>query len=180
MTALNYQVDHQKRAPEAVAGDFLRERGLLRPDRQQGGLTIAIGSKLFTEQYILVEIFRLLIEGHTGLDVEIRPGLGGTKICYEALRSGEIDLYPEYTGTGFQVLLSPPDSVARAIFTDRSAVFQYVQNEMREQDDVQWLAPLGFNNTYALMTRQALAKERGWRRISDLGQREAGTRPPSQ
>ncbi|PSR12866.1 MAG: ABC transporter permease, partial [Bacteroidetes bacterium] len=122
----------------------------------------------FTEQYILVELFRQLIEGYTELRVEAKPGLGGTKICYDALRLGEIDLYPEYTGTGFQVLLSPPQEVVAKIFTDAGAVYQYVKTACAQRDDVQWLPPLGFNNTYALMTRQQLATEKGWHRISDL------------
>lgn len=171
MTALNYQVDHEKRSPESVAADFLRERKLLRPDQAGDGPTVTIGSKLFTEQYILVEIFRQLIEGHTPLDVKPKPGLGGTLICYEALKAGEIDLYAEYTGTGFQVLLSPPDDLAREIITDAGAVYQYVSQTMAEEDDLRWLPPLGFNNTYALMTRAELARKKGWERISDLNKK---------
>lgn len=173
MTALNFQVDHLKKAPEDIARVFLESLNLLQPDRSSGGPSIIIGSKLFTEQYILVEIFRQLIEGHTDLDVDARPGLGGTKICFDALRNGEIDLYPEYTGTGFQVILDPPDSLAERIFTDRQAVYDYVWQASSSQFQVQWLSPLGFNNTYALMTRAELARERGWQKISDLkdGQR---------
>ena len=168
MTAMNYQVDYQKQAPAAVAKAYLQSRGWWQTPRSGSAGSIIIGSKLFTEQYILVELFRQLIEGYTDLKVVAKPGLGGTKICYDALRLGDIDLYPEYTGTGFQVLLSPPEEVVAKIFTDADAVYQYVKTACDQRDDVQWLPPLGFNNTYALMTRQQLATEKGWHNISDL------------
>ncbi len=169
MTSLNYEVDHLQRSPADVAEECLRKMGLWQENTsQRSETTITIGSKLFSEQYILVELFKQLIEGHTNLQVDPKPGLGGTKICYDALKNGEIDLYPEYTGTGFQVLLQPSDSLRAAIFTDAEAVYDYVQSECARLDDVKWLAPLGFNNTYALMCRQQQADEKGWQRMSDL------------
>ncbi len=168
MTALNYEVDHNKRSPAAVATEFLKSVDLWQPDRSQGGATVTIGSKIFTEQYILVEIYAQLINGYTDLDVDAKVGLGGTKICFDALRAGEIDLYPEYTGTGFQVILSPPDSLIQTINADADAVYDYVQTEFAAQYHLQWLSPLGFNNTYALMVRSEQAKKEGWTKISDL------------
>ncbi|WP_020536926.1 ABC transporter permease/substrate-binding protein [Lewinella cohaerens] len=168
MTRLNYEVDHLHRSVSEVATNFLRQQNLWQaPDGERKG-EILIGSKLFTEQYLLVEIFRQLIEGHTSIRVVAKPGLGGTKICYDALRTGEIDIYPEYTGTGFQVLLQPTDSIRNAIFTDADAVYDYVKENCEQKDGIFWLNPLGFNNTYALMTRAVLAKEKGWRKITDL------------
>ena len=177
MTSLNYQVDHLQRSPAEVAKTFLESQQLWRaPNTANASTTITIGSKLFSEQYILVEIFKQLIEGHTSLQVDPKPGLGGTKICYDALRTGEIDLYPEYTGTGFQVLLQPSDSLRTAIFTDAEAVYDYVKTACAERDQVQWLSPLGFNNTYAIMCRQDQAERNGWERLSDLevSRREVG------
>lgn len=168
MTRLNYEVDHLQRPVAEVAKDFLVQKALWQHPADESTDQLTIGSKLFTEQYLLVEIFRQLIEGHTTLRVDPKPGLGGTKICYDALRTGEIDLYPEYTGTGFQVLLQPTDSIRDAIFTDADAVYDYVKINCQQRDGVQWLTPLGFNNTYALMTREQLARERGWTAISDL------------
>lgn len=168
MTSLNYEVDHLQRSPAEVAEQCLRAMNLWQTPRASGGTTITIGSKLFSEQYILVELFKQLIEGHTDMQVDPKPGLGGTKICYDALRNGEIDLYPEYTGTGFQVLLQPSDSLRAAIFTDAEAVYDYVRTECERIDQVMWLEPLGFNNTYALMCRKQQADERGWERMSDL------------
>ncbi|MCO6480936.1 MAG: hypothetical protein J5I94_30110 [Phaeodactylibacter sp.] len=127
-----------------------------------------IGSKIFTEQYILVELFSQLINGYTDLYTDTRPGLGGAKICFDALRAGEVGLYPEYTGTGLQVLLDTPDSVAQRIITDADAVYDYVKTQFREQYGIGWLQPLGFNNTYALMVREEMARRLGLEKVSDL------------
>lgn len=168
MTVLNYQVDFDKISPEQVAQDFLKAEGLWQPDQKEGGETLIIGSKIFTEQYILVELFSQLINGYTDYDVDTRPGLGGTKICFDALRNGEIDLYPEYTGTGLQVLLDPPQDTLERIITQPDAVYRYVSREFEAQYGLQWLAPLGFNNTYALMMREAQAESLNVKTISDL------------
>ncbi len=172
MTVLNYRVDFDKISPEQVARDFLKAEGLWKSDQNQGGETLIIGSKIFTEQYILVELFSQLINGYTDYDVDTRPGLGGTKICFDALRNGEIDLYPEYTGTGLQVLLDPPQDTLERIITQPDAVYRYVSREFEAQYGLQWLSPLGFNNTYALMMREAQAESLNVKTISDLvGQR---------
>jgi osmoprotectant transport system permease protein len=168
MTVLNYRVDFDKISPAQVAQDFLKAEGLWQPDQKEGGETLIIGSKIFTEQYILVELFSQLINGYTDYDVDTRPGLGGTKICFDALRNGEIDLYPEYTGTGLQVLLDPPQDTLERIITQPDAVYRYVSREFEAQYGLQWLAPLGFNNTYALMMREAQAESLNIRSISDL------------
>ncbi len=168
MTELNYKVDFEKQSPEEVAKSFLTSLDLWKPDKATGGKKIIMGSKIFTEQYILMELFSQLINGHTDLDVDMRPGLGGTKICFEALKNEEIDLYPEYTGTGFLLLLSPPQQLVDEIISDKDKVYDYVKKEFKEQFDITWLPPLGFNNTYALMTREVQAKKEGWERISDL------------
>ncbi|NBC07782.1 MAG: ABC transporter permease subunit [Bacteroidetes bacterium] len=168
MTVLNYRVDFDKLSPEQVAEEFLREQGLWKPDRKQGGETLIIGSKIFTEQYILAALFGQLIDGYTDFDVDTRPGLGGTKICFDALRNGEIALYPEYTGTGLQVMLSPPKDTLRKIIADPQAVYDYVSEAFAEQYDIRWLSPLGFNNTYALMMRRAQAEKLGLEQIGDL------------
>jgi osmoprotectant transport system permease protein len=168
MTVLNFRVDFDKQSPERVAEDFLKEINLWQPDRKQGGETLIIGSKIFTEQYILVELFSQLINGYTDFDVDTRPGLGGTKICFDALRNGEIALYPEYTGTGLQVMLSPPKDTLRQIITDPQAVYDYVQQAFAKEYDIRWLEPLGFNNTYALMMREGQAERLGLERVEDL------------
>ncbi len=168
MIDLNYQVDHLKKSPEEVATAFLKEQNLWKPDQQQGGPKITIGSKIFTEQYILVSLYSQLINGYTSLDADPRPGLGGTKICFEALANKELDLYAEYTGTGFQVILSPPEEVVNKLIDNPEGVYDYVKREFKEKYGIQWLSPLGFNNTYALMVRRADAEKYDWKKISDL------------
>lgn len=124
--------------------------------------TIRIGAKNFSEQFILGEMMALLIEDKTGLTVDRRFNLGGTMICHEALIHGEIDLYPEYTGTALLSILHETGTVAP------ENVFNFVEKAYREKFDCLWLSPFGFNNTYAVTVRSQDARAKGWRTISDL------------
>lgn len=126
------------------------------PPEMQDAPSIVIASKTFTESYVLAELFAQTLEG-AGFAVERRPGLGGTLICFSALRSGEIDLYPEYTGTLHQAALklepgAPPELVARRM----------------QALGLRTSASLGFNNTYAIVMDAARADALGITRISDL------------
>ena len=170
MTQLNYLADYRHESPERVAREYLEKVGLYRSPRTGKAGTIILGSKIFTEQYILAEMLKMLIEGHTELDVVTRTGFGGTKICFDALRTGAIDLYPEYTGTGLLVILQPPPSVVDSLVADQEAVYRYVNAEFKRQYQLDWLAPLGFNNAYALMMRNQQASQLRIRTISDLHQ----------
>ena len=171
MTNLNYEVDYLHRAPRAVAQGWLRRAGLWRAPRPlpPGAPVVRLGSKIFAEQYILVEMYAALIRGNTDLGVATKTGLGGTTICFEALRGGEIDLYPEYTGTGLQVLLQPSAAVLDSLGGRPAAVFQYVRAEFQRRYGLAWRAPLGFNNAYCLLMRQRQARRLGIASISDLG-----------
>src|SRR4030088_754019 len=103
---------------------------------------IIIGSKKFTESYVLAEIAKRTIE-NTGVATEHRQGMGGTIILWQALRGDQIALYPEYTGTISKEILKPPPSISAA--------------EMREhlaKLGVGMTGELGFNNTYALVMRR--------------------------
>jgi osmoprotectant transport system permease protein len=124
--------------------------------------TIRIGTKNFTEQLILGELLAQLIENKTNLRVERRFNLGGTMICHEALINGEIDLYPEYTGTALTAILKHP------IISDPEQAFTYVNNVYRERYGAIWLRPFGFNNTYTITVREADAERYSWVSISDL------------
>ena len=117
---------------------------------------LVIGSKNFTESYILSEILAQLIESE-GIAVERRFGLGGTLICFEALSAGEIDAYVEYTGTASRVLLG----------LDSDAPVDRLNVDLVKRG-VEFLAPFGFNNTYALALKSEAAAELGLARISDL------------
>ncbi|TCC85840.1 ABC transporter permease/substrate-binding protein [Pedobacter hiemivivus] len=154
MTDLNYRTDYLKQTPERVAKDFLIREGLYKSPRNGHAGIVRIGSKIFGEQYILAEMYRMLIKGNTEYDVSTKTGLGGTKICFDALMNDQIDFYPEYTGTGLLVLLQPDPRVAKEIAHDRNRTYSYVKTTFQKKYQIRWLKPIGFNNTYALMMRK--------------------------
>jgi osmoprotectant transport system permease protein len=117
---------------------------------------VRVGSKKFTESVILGELLTQLAAS-TGADVEHRSELGGTRILWSALKNGEIDLYPEYTGTLSKEILA--GSEASTIDEIRAALVA---------EEVVVSEPLGFNNTYVLGMKEDLAEQRGIRAISDL------------
>lgn len=169
MTDLNYQVDHLKQTPEQVARKFLMSRNLFRESRKTPRTgVLRLGSKIFGEQYILIQMYKMLIEADTDLKVEMRTGLGGTKICFDALTNNQIDMYPEYTGTGLLVILKPSPSMLKQLRGDKDAVYRHVSAEFSRLYQLQWLKPIGFNNAYALMMRRKQARELHITTISDL------------
>lgn len=123
---------------------------------------VVVSSKSFSESMILAHMMADLIEAKTDLSVERRFCLGGTMICHGALESGEVDLYPEYTGTALTAVLHEPAT------SDPVEVFDTVAAAYHEQFAVKVLPPLGINNTYAIAVRSSEAKKKGWTRISDL------------
>ena len=119
---------------------------------------ILIGSKKFTESYVLAEIAKHSL-GAAAFQTEQRQGMGGTIILWEALRTDQITLYPEYTGTIAEEILKTPGVVSpEAIRAELAKV------------GVGMTEPLGFNNTYALVMRREVAQARGIRQIGDLRQ----------
>jgi len=168
MTAMNYKVDQLKETPEKVALDFAKAHHLYKPARGTGKGTIRIGSKIFGEQYILAQLYKILIRGNTDLDVITKTGLGGTKICFDALTNNQIDFYPEYTGTGFLVLLKPDGKTINKLTGDVNGVYDYVSSEFKNQFNIKWLKPIGFNNAYALMMRREQAQTLQIETITDL------------
>ncbi len=168
MTDLNYRSDYLHQTPEKIAKDFLIKTNLFKVSRNGNAATVKIGSKIFGEQYILTQIYKMLIEGYTDYKVETKTGLGGTKICFDALMNDAIDFYPEYTGTGLLVLLKPTEKTIKQVSQSADMTYQYVDSEFRKQYGIQWLKPLGFNNSYALMMRRKQAEELKIKSISDL------------
>lgn len=136
----------------------------------EGGPTVRIASKNFTEQFILGEMMAQLIEAHTDLAVDRRFGLGGTMIAHGALSRGEVDMYAEYTGTALTAILH------RAAITHPDSTLKIVREGYRGRFDAEWLQPFGFNNTYALAVRVADADEFGWKYISNLSSRASQLR----
>ena len=121
--------------------------------------TLIIGGKLGAEPAILIEMYKALIEQDTDLDVTLKPGLGKTTFLFNALKSGDIDIYPEFTGTVINELLQ--QEVA-----DKAAdnVYEQAREGIAKQYNMRYLAPMAFNNTYAL----AVKKELGITKISEL------------
>jgi osmoprotectant transport system permease protein len=121
---------------------------------------IRVGSKNFTEQIILGELAAQTIEARTDLRVERRLNLGGTFICDRAVRSGDIDLYVEYSGTAQTAIFHQP------VDTDSRRVFDQVRERYAEVG-LTLLDPLGFDNTFALLVRGEDASRLGLRTITD-------------
>ena len=131
---------------------------------------IIVASKPFGESYLLAEMFAQLLESQ-GMTVDRRMGLGQTEIAMQALRSGAIDVYPEYTGTGLLAVLH--DSLTDSLASDPRRVFAHVAREFASRYGVRWLPPLGFQNSYAIAVRRETAARYHLRTLSDLA-RESG------
>jgi len=131
------------------------------PATGQGGADVVVASKPFAESFLLAEMFAQLLEAR-GFRVDRRPGLGATEIAFRALRTGGIDVYPEYTGTGLVAILGEPAS------SDPDSVLRRVRRVFRTRWGTEWLAPLGFENTYAIAVRRETAEEYDLATLSDL------------
>lgn len=129
--------------------------GLLLP-LQSLAKTVVVGSKAFNEGYLLGEIIAQKL-AHDGFNVERKLGLGKTIITYEALKQGEIDVYVEYTGTLAQAILKLENTPSL------NALQQHAK-----QEGIKILPRLGFNNTYALVIGEQMAKKNNISKISDL------------
>ncbi|ELR71036.1 L-proline glycine betaine binding ABC transporter protein ProX [Fulvivirga imtechensis AK7] len=166
MAEMNYRIDERREEIRAVAADFLKNEGLKTGLTRSGPGDIIIGSKNFTESFLLAEMFKIVIENYTGLTTELKLGFGGTKLLFDALNTGEVDIYPEYTGTGLLVIL-------RSVHVEnlpyhKDTVYNYVKKEFDSRYRIAWLPPLGFNNTFALMMRKEHAEQLKLKSISDL------------
>jgi osmoprotectant transport system permease protein len=168
MTELNYKTDYLHQTPERVAKDFLVTKKLWKPERGGAEGTVRIGSKIFGEQYILASIYSMLIKGYTDYDVSTKTGLGGTKIVFDAMTNDQIDLYPEYTGTGLLAILQAPTKTVNELQVSKDSTYNYVKREFKKRYNIKWLKPIGFNNAYALMMREKQAKELNIKTISNL------------
>ncbi|HWK02964.1 MAG TPA: ABC transporter permease/substrate-binding protein [Puia sp.] len=168
MTELNYRVEYLNQSPEKCARDFLVAQGLYKVPREGTRGTIRLGSKIFPEQYILINMYAMLIRGYTDLQVETKTGLGGTKICFDALTNNKIDMYPEYTGTALLAILHPATQQIKNLAGDRDSVYTFVRQQFTEKYHLSWLPPIGFNNAYALMMRRSQAQQLHIKTVSDL------------
>lgn len=130
-------------------------------DDGDSGVSVTVGSKNFPEQLILGEMYAQLLEAN-GYDVERSLNLGGTAVAHEALTAGEIDVYPEYTGTGLVAILNLPTS------SDADEVYNTVKEQYQEQFDLVWLDQTPMNNSNALAVTRQFSEERGIVNISQL------------
>lgn len=129
---------------------------------QNSSDTIHIATKPMTEQYILGEMLDLLIEQDTDLDVALTQGVGGgTSNIMPAMESGEFDLYPEYTGTGWNQVLKETSVYSEDQFSE-------LQQRYADDYGMQWLGLYGFNNTYGLIVRSDIAERYDLATYSDL------------
>lgn len=170
MQKMNYKIDKLKISPREIAKEFLESINLKTRIKRSGKADIVIGGKRFAEQYILLEMFKILIENYSSLTVEVKKGMGGTQILFDAVKLGELDIYPEYTGTAFLVILKADDKTRQKIISDKDKVYSYVKKYSKAKHNVIWLDPLGFNNTYCLMISEDLGQDNEIKSISDLKQ----------
>jgi osmoprotectant transport system substrate-binding protein len=128
---------------------------------------IVVGSKNFTEQVLLAEIIAQHIERRLHVVVGRKFNLGGTLLAQAAITSGAIDLYPEYSGTALTAVLKLPPS------KDPAAVMEQVRAGYRAQWRLEWLPPLGFNNTFAMMVRGDFVRRTGIHTLSGAARAQA-------
>jgi osmoprotectant transport system substrate-binding protein len=125
---------------------------------------IVVGSKNFTESFILGELIAQQIETHTHIKVERRFYLAGTYICQQAIVSGRIDIYPEYTGTALTAILK------QEAVTHRSQLFETVKREYEHRFGLTLGPPFGFNDTFAMEIRGDDARRLKVRTLSEAAQ----------
>lgn len=125
---------------------------------------IVISGKEYTEQVILTHILAEYLKANTDLEVEVKESLGGVFVLQEAMKQGDIDMYVEYTGTGYLNVLKKEYQPSQS----PDEIYESTKKGYAEEFNVAWLEPLGFNNTYALGLRGELAEELGLKTYSDL------------
>ena len=123
--------------------------------------TIRIATKPMTEQYVLGEMLKILIEKDTDLHVELTQGVGGgTSNIQPAMESGEFDLYPEYTGTVWNMVMKEEGMYTEGLFDDLQAFYN-------DELSMEWTGMYGFNNTYGLVVRREIAEQYDLKTYSD-------------
>ena len=131
---------------------------------------IRVGSKNFTEEFIVAEMYAQLLQ-RAGFTVERKLNLGDTAVTHAALVSGQIDLYPEYTSTGLQAVLN---NTTR--FTDARQIFNTVKQGYAEKFNLVWLEPSPFNDTSTFVTTAEVANRYGLKTFSDLAKQASELR----
>ena len=135
---------------------------------------LVIAGKLGPEPEILMNMYKLLIEENTDMTVTVKPNFGKTDFLYQALKKGDIDIYPEFSGTVTESLLQPSPQIGH----DPEKVYEVARDGIAKQDQLAFLKPMAYQNTYAIAVPKKIAQEYGLKTISDLkkveGQLKAG------
>lgn len=137
---------------------------------QVNAAPVVVASKPFGESYLLAEMFAQVLE-RAGIPVKRMPGLGSTEIVFQAMRAGNVDVYPEYTGTGLIAILK--DTLPADRLADPRRVFTHVSQVSATRYGVRWLPPLGFENTFAIALRPETASRFRLKTLSDLAREGA-------
>lgn len=126
---------------------------------------LIIAGKLGAEPEIIINMYKVLIEKNTDIEVEIKSNFGKTTFLYEALKAGEIDIYPEYTGTIITSLLKEKEFTKS---NEAREVFEIARDKIFKQDNLIYLEPMKFQNTYALALKKEFSEKNKIFNISDL------------
>ncbi|WP_407681741.1 glycine betaine ABC transporter substrate-binding protein [Pseudalkalibacillus salsuginis] len=132
-----------------------------------GGDTLVISGKKWTEQYILPHLLAEYIKANTDYDVQVKEGLGEVDVLTKAMESGDIDMYVEYSGTGYLAVLKEeynPDQSAEEIY-------EATKKGYMEEKDIVWLPPLGFENNYGLAMTEETYNQLGVKTTSELARK---------
>lgn len=133
---------------------------------------IVIAGKMGPEPEILINMYKELIERDSSLTVKVKPNFGKTTFLYEALKKGDIDIYPEFTGTVTASLLKNPPKASN----NPQKVYKEARDGILKQDELVYLKPTKYQNTYAVAAKKSFAKENGLKTISDLKKVENTTK----
>jgi osmoprotectant transport system substrate-binding protein len=128
--------------------------------------SVTIASKQYTENILLSEMLAQLVEAHTDISVSRKQNLGGTSVCFLALQKGEVDIYPEYSGTAYNEILKLETDPGLS----PDEIYDIVNDGLSKEEDITIFSPIGINNTYALGMLREKAEELGITKMSDLTQ----------
>lgn len=131
---------------------------------QQEEKEIIIAGKLGAEQEIIINMYKELIEANSDIKVTLKPNFGKTSFLFNALKSGEIDIYPEFTGTVLETLVDSDTMYSN----DPREVYEAARDLLKEQANLVYLEPMKFENTYALAVKASFAEQYNLQTISDL------------
>ena len=123
---------------------------------------LVIGSKIFTENILLAEMLSILLEEKYHFKIIRKFNMGGTKLVFDSLKNKHVDIYPEYTGTGYTMLLRLSGE------TNPKQTYYIVKSEFLKRFQMAWSLPLGFENTYTLAVRAGDARFQKFHSISQL------------